>query len=468
MKRAVSRALLMISVFSIVLVSACNQQTGNGTPEKLYPYEVPYDAAEYRQRRDDLSLLIPEGAIAVLTTNSLYIRNGDDEFEFRPSSTFYYLTGFEEPNAVAVLRKRPDLPFSSEMIMFVQERSGVDLRWLGPVCGPEGAVARFGADAAYAIGTFSEKLKSLLASWNVSSIYTNLGDNEAVQKIISDAAGAGFPVIDVKPLVDEKRLVKSQHEIDMTKRANEVTIQAFIEGIKGTEPLMYEYEVEAAFDFILGLNGCYSTAYETILASGPNSCILHYSKNNRQMQTGELVMIDFGAEYGYYAADITRTFPVNGKFTGPQAVIYDIVKTSHEAIMAAAAPGVNWNTLVSLGIEIMIDGLLYNGVISGSRSELISEPYRRQYIPAGLGHQIGLDVHDPWPVDAQGNKILRANMLMAIEPGIYLEPQDGTVAEPYRGISVRMEDNILITGTGSEIIDTSLPRTREEIENMMR
>jgi Xaa-Pro aminopeptidase len=221
------------------------------------------------------------------------------------------------------------------------------------------------------------------------------------------------------------------------------------------------------FDYILGVNGCPWTAFPTIVASGPNSEILHYTRNSRQMQDGDLVMIDFGAEYGYYAADVTRTVPVNGKFSPGQAVIYDIVKSARDLVIASAKPGVAFSTLSSLNVDKLIDGLLQQGVINGTRSTIVSSGQYRQYIPAGPGHLVGLDVHDPWPSDAAGRP-LRENMVLAIEPHLYLGASDATVAPAYRGICVRIEDDLLITSTGNEIMSASLAASRAEIENLMK
>lgn len=220
-------------------------------------------------------------------------------------------------------------------------------------------------------------------------------------------------------------------------------------------------------EFVLALNGCPGPSFPTIVASGPNITTIHYDANTRQMGNGDLVMIDFGAEYGYYAADLTRTLPVSGTFTAAQAAIYDIVKTAHDSVIAAAVPGVNFNALTSLNIDLLIEGLLQAGVITGSKASIISSGQYRLYIPAGLGHQIGLDVHDPWPLDGSGNRILRENMVLAIEPHLYLNASDSTVSPAYRGVCARIEDDILITSTGCEVLSATLPNTRAALGQLM-
>lgn len=454
----------------VLLVSCKETISGPGDavfPAKLYPYEVTYDAAAFKQRRDDLVQQLPAGGVVLLTTNDVYLRNGDVDYDFRPASAFYYLTGFEEPNALAVIRKRNNDPASSELIMFVEERSAGTAQWLGPVYGPAGAIQFFGADSAYASGAFPTMLRAYLGSGTVKNVYANLDNNQTTKQIFTDAGGYNYTVDDVNTLLDGMRLIKRPLEMGLIRRAVDVSVQAFSQGIRTLKPSMYEYEVESVFDLVLRLNGCPRTSFPTIVASGPNITTIHYVLNNRQMLSGDLVMIDFGAEYGYYAADLTRTLPVNGKFNAAQGEIYDIVNNSLDAVIAAATPGASYATLSSLNIDILIEGLLQKGVISGTKSTIITSGQYRLYIPAGLGHPVGLDVHDPWPNDANNNRILRENLVLAIEPHIYLGAGDLTVAPAYRGVCARIEEDIRITSTGCEVLSASLPRTRVQIEAMM-
>ena len=464
------KRLLAVGIVALSL-AGCKESTvtpaAESLPIKLYPYEVTYDAAVFKQRRDALVQEIPAGSIVLLTTNTIYLRNGDIDYDFRPASEFYYMTGFEEPHAVAILRPKQGSPGSSEMIMFVESRQGTLAQWLGPVYGPEGAVQFFGADSAYEFSALPSYLHAILQAGGIPSIYANLYDNEDVRGMCVDAAGVGFPIIDVHPLISDLRLVKVPLEITHIRRGIEVSTQAFLEGIRSVRPSVYEYEIEAVMEFVLGLNGCPGPSFPTIVASGPNITTIHYDANSRQMRNGDLVMIDFGAEYGYYAADLTRTLPVSGAFTAAQATIYDIVKTAHDSVIAAAASGVNFNALTSLNINLLIEGLLQRGVITGSKESIISSGQYRLYIPAGLGHQIGLDVHDPWPPDGSGNRFLRENMVLAIEPHLYLNASDSTVSPAYRGVCARIEDDILITSNGCEVLSATLPNTRAALEQLM-
>jgi Xaa-Pro aminopeptidase len=263
-------------------------------------------------------------------------------------------------------------------------------------------------------------------------------------------------------------MVKSTIEISLIQKAVDVSVQAFFEGIQTITPEMYEYEVDALFDYIVRLNGCPRTAFPTIVASGPNINVLHYQANQRKMQDGDLVMIDFGAEYGYYASDITRTMPVNGKFTSQQATIYQIVLDVHRAVLNTAAPGVSYDDLYNLNREMIIDRLLEKDIISGNKSKIISSHTYRQYIPAGLGHCVGLDVHDPFQKEENGDKILRENMVLAFEPHIYLYEDDQTVNPDYWNVCARIEDDVLITASGCEILSKDLPVEIVNIENLMK
>ena len=447
-------------------------------PVKLYPYETIYDAATFEERRETLVNSLPNSAFALVSTNDIYLRNGDIDFEFRPASNFFYLTGFDEPNAIAIIRKKvyggfdqpglnPGLS-QSELILFVEERSGVLAQWLGPVYGPEGAMEFFNADTAYGISKFKSVISSILDAQLYESIYANLEVNESLADSFFNCGSTIPPLLDVNEFVDKQRVIKSQLEIDLIQKATDVSVQGFQEAMNFIEPGIYEYEVEAIFDYVLRLNGCPRNAFPTIIASGSNINILHYTANNRKMLSGDLVMIDYGAEYGYYAADVTRTLPVNGKFTTEQATIYNIVLETLNAVIDGASAGVSYYDLYYLNLDIILDRLLEKGIITGNKSEIISSGKYRQYIPAGLAHPVGLDTHDPFPRETSGDKILKENMVMAFEPHIYLNEGDQTVNPAFWNVSARIEDVVLITSTGTQILSSSLPVEIGEIEAAMK
>ena len=286
----------------ILLISSCSEKvtcpTEIESPEKLSPYETYFDLATFEQRRENLMKNIPDNSIAAITTNDTYLRNGDVNYEFRPASTFLYLTGFDEPNAVAAIRKNRLNLNTTELIMFVEEREGRMLQWLGPVYGPEGAVEFFGADSAYGFQKFGSLINSYLNTGEYESVYANFGTNVSVADSFYRYVEDSITVYNVDEIVNSLRVTKSAIEISSIQKAVDVSVQAFIEALKIITPGVYEYEVEASFNYILRLNGCSRNAFPTIVASGPNINVLHYDANQRQMLDGELVMIDYGAEYG--------------------------------------------------------------------------------------------------------------------------------------------------------------------------
>jgi len=352
--------------------------------------------------------------------------------------------------------------------MFVEEREEVAEQWLGSVYGTEGAVEFFGADSAYAFEHFASKIESYFDSEYYQIVYTNIEINTSVADSFYNSVEDELTYYSINDIVYPMRMIKSPIEINAIQKAVDVAVQAFTETMKAIEPGMYEYEVDALFDYILRLNGCPRSAFPTIVASGININILHYEANQREMMDGDLVMIDFGAEYGYYASDITRTLPVNGTFSEEQATIYEIVLEAHEAVIAAAIPGESYYNLYYLSRDIILDKLIEKGIITGNKSEIISNYTYRQYIPAGLGHCVGLDVHDPFPANSVGDKILQENMVVAFEPHIYLYENDNMVKQAYWNVSARIEDVVLITNDGCEVLSSDLPRSIESIENMMK
>ncbi len=440
----------------------------SGFPDKLGPYQTEFDLATCQQRRLDLVGALPPNSLVVVATNDTYVRNDDVAYDFRPSSTFFYLTGYDEPNSVAVIRSGPAGPGSAELVLFVEERSAGEVKWLGPTVGIDGARSVFGADEAYDIDEFETRLGDMLVSGTPGAIYGNLDENGSIESRFNSVADGSIPVRSVAGFVDGMRVIKAPIEISAIRRAVDVSVQAFETAMEEIEPGMYEYEVEAFFDYVLRVNGSPGPAFPTIVASGPNINVLHYDANARQMQAGDLVMIDFGAEYGYYASDVTRTLPVDGTFSPEQAVVYDIVLDAHRAVLEATAPGVNYFDLYALAVETVIDGLLEQGIITGNREDIISSRRYRQYFVAGLGHSVGLDVHDPFPDDAPGSRILREGVVMAFEPHVYLDGSDTSVNQAYRGLAARIEDTVVVTGPGVEILSGALPWERADIESLMR
>ncbi len=459
---------LFVCFVLITIFIGCTDNITNilGLPEKLEPYSAEIDIEALQGKRDALLNSLPDNSLIILTTNDIYLRNGDVDFEFRPESNFYYMTGFEEPNAVAVIRL--GTTGVSELIMFVEERTDVATSWLGEVYGPEGVVEHFGADSAYTFDQFGSMVNGYLNAGQYQGIFTNLDKNPTTSDMFFNAVEDTSGMEEIKNYIHAMRVIKLPQEIDLIQKAVDVSVQAHMEGMETIEPGMYEYEVDALYDYVLRANGCTRAAFPTIVASGPNINVLHYGANQRQMLDGDLVMIDYGAEYGYYAADVTRTLPVNGKFSDEQKDIYEIVYEAHMTAILESAPGVSYYYLLELTRNIILDRLLEKEIITGDKATILANGTFYQYIPAGLGHCVGLDVHDPFPREPNGDKILRENMVLAYEPHIYLYEGDQTVDPAYWNVSARIEDVIWITSSGAQIMSLDLPRSIEDIEAAMK
>jgi len=457
-------------ILGSLIVFSCTRKINGPTeeifPKKLYPYETYYDAQTFQERRDTLINLLPDNAIIILATNETYPRNGDIKYEFRPASNFFYMTGFDESDAIAIIKKDQTIGIS-ELILFVEERNENETMWLGTVYGIDGAINIFNADTAFVNTRFGQYVSTTLKITDADSIYGNLGINAPVSDLFFNSVPTGIFVKNIDDTIHKLREIKSEIEFNAIQNAVDVSVQAFTEAIQAIEPGMYEYEVEAILDYVNTANGCSRTAFNSIVASGPNMNYLHYDANSRKMEDGDLVMIDFGSEYGYYNADVTRTVPVNGKFSNEQKEIYDIVLDVYEKIIIEILPGVPYPQLYWDMVELIIDRLLDQNIITGNKDKIITSGTYRQYVPAGFIHSIGLDVHDPWS-GYYFDKLFKKNMIVALEPHIYLKSGDATVNQNYWGICARIEDEILVTSNGCEILSAQLPRTTEELEDLMK
>lgn len=439
-----------------------NSPADSGTPGIEAQYELYFDKDICAQRRNRLLSDLPDNSMTIITTApQLPILEGASTL-FHPSPSLIYLTGFYEPNSVAVIRKKRTDASKVELIMFVEKKNNATKY------GTEGAVSFFGADSAYEFDRFGPMMKKYLSEGYFQSIYSNLYENQMVSSAVT-YCGASVPKINsIYSILGKLRLIKSANEINAIRKSTTITTGAFVQAFAVVKPDKYEYDAANLFKSIRASNKSTGDAFSPIVASGPNINILHYFDNTRQMKGGELVMIDYGTEHGFYATDITRTLPVSGKYSEKQKVIYEIVRKTHEAIINAVRPGVTFKQLDNLFYQMTIDGLIEKGIITGNRDEIISSGRFRQYIPALLGHPVGLDVHDPSPADASGSVTLAKNMVYAFEPHIYLSRGDETVNPDYWEVSVRIEDMILITDSGCEVLSANLPYRWEEIENLMR
>lgn len=413
-------------------------------------------------------------SVAVFAAAPEAVRSNDTHYRYRPDSDVFYLTGFAEPEAVLVLAPRTDKPFT----MFVRPKDKEREIWDGFRYGVEGAVGTFGADEAFPINELASKLSDLLNQ--KQTLYYRVGQHEpALDSIVYDtmrrlrAGGrkklaAPTHIIDPAVIVHEMRLIKTPQEIELMQRAADITAAAHVEAMQTVRPGMNEYEVEAMIDFYFRKNGAAAPAYGSIIGGGANATVLHYVSNNAPLNDGDLLLIDAGAEYQGYAADITRTFPINGKFTQAQREIYDLVLETQISCVDMVRPGVTNDDIKTHSIQMITEGLLRLGLLHGKAEDLIKEKKHEAFYMHGLGHYLGLDVHDVgrYYIDGEPRK-LEAGMVMTVEPGVYISPDNADVPAQYRGIGVRIEDDVLATNNGPRVLTHKVPKHAAEIEEIM-
>jgi Xaa-Pro aminopeptidase len=430
------------------------------------------EISPYVNRRERLFAAIGDN-VAIIPTAPELARNRDTDYLYRHDSYFYYLTGFAEPESVLVMVGGNE----KKAILFCREKNLEREIWDGYRYGPDGARDVFRFDEAYPIEKFEEMLPEYLK--NRATLYsplamgtTNATAFEAtVNKAIVAVRGmarAGFSapasMVDVYGLIDEMRLIKDAHEIAIMRRAAEISSFAHARAMRTARPGQFEYEIEAelAHEFIK--NGARTPAYTHIVASGANACVLHYNDSSRRMLDGDLLLIDAGCEYMGYASDITRTFPVNGKFTGAQKDVYEAVLKAQYACMDALKPGNAFHKYHDVATESLAQSMLDLGLLKGSLAQVLEEKTYMQFYMHRAGHWIGMDVHDAGAYRVNGeSQTLRAGMVVTNEPGLYIRPADN-VPEHFWNIGVRIEDDVLITATGNENLTIKTPKTVAEVE----
>ncbi len=430
---------------------------------------------EFTTRQDRLLAQCQPYSICLIPAASLVTRSRDTEFVFRQQSDFWYLTGFNEPDGWLVLSNHPRYP-SNFRAMACQAKDPQAEVWHGKRLGAEQAMEQFGLDEACEL----EQLPEALYEWMSGHhhVYFALGDNSAADKVVTDMLAmlrstpkentAPQSLTDIRPVLHEMRLFKSACEVAVMRAAAQISASAHKRAMQFAHPGCYEYQLEAELHHEFAMAGARSPAYGTIVGSGNNACILHYTENSDQIADGDLILIDAGAEFQGYAADITRTFPVNGTFSEAQKAIYSLVLKAQEAVLAMIGPGVTMQEAMQLSAEIITHGLIELGVLTGSLSDNLANQSWRQYYLHGLGHYIGLDVHDVGDYKLQGeDRPLKPGMVITVEPGIYL-PAEADVPEQYRGMGVRIEDDVVITATGADILTGDVPKQIEDIEALMR
>ena len=430
-------------------------------------------AAEYARRRRQLMRMAGEDAILVLPAAPVRVRSHDTHYPYRQDSDFWYLCGFPEPDAVLVLvpgRKH------GEALRFCRERDPEREAWDGPRFGQDGAVESFGMDDAYPIEDLDEILPGLLEGR--SRVYYHFGrDAEFDLKLIGwvnrvraqvrHGAQPPHEFLELGHLLHEQRLFKSRDEIRLMEKAAAISVRAHQAAMRAARPGIHEYELQAEVERVFrAADAC--PAYASIVGAGGNGCVLHYVANTGKARDGDLVLIDAGAEYRNYAADITRTFPVNGRYTREQRALHDLVGAAQAAALACARPGVAFAALHETVVEVLGEGLLRLGLLKGSLEKCIAGEHYRQFYRHKSGHWLGLDVHDvgDYRIDGQ-SRLLEPGMVLTIEPGLYVGADDTSVAAKWRGIGIRTEDDVLITADGHRVLTEGLARSADEIEAFM-
>ncbi len=424
----------------------------------------------YARRRQKLAVLMKEG-VSVIAAASQKIRSNDTEHPYRQNSDFYYLCGFEEDNALLCIVKEAQ---KSKTILFVQSKNEEMELWSGVRLGVEAAKEHFQVDEVYSIDVFEVQMKEILKEHNTLFLELFREDEHytKVKQIAADlmhsrgVKRSPREFKDITVLTQQMRLLKDDEEIVLIKKALAITKEAHHQAMAQCEANMMEYALQAEYEYHFLKNGADSESYTTIVAGGNSANTLHYIKNDQSLKDGDLVLIDAGCEFQMYASDITRTFPVNGRFTKPQKELYEMVLAVQLKVIEAIAPGMTKNRLQELAETLLCEGMILFGILHGEKTKLIEEKAHKKYFPHGIGHWMGLDVHDPLPyVDDRGDEItFQPGMVLTVEPGIYIRKDDLNVPQEYRGIGIRIEDNILVTAEGCTNLSKDIAKTASEIE----
>ncbi len=433
-------------------------------------------AAEFKKRRAQLMAMMSPGSVAVIPGAKLSRRNRDIQYLFRQDSDFYYLTGFVEPEALLVLAPGRE---HGEEILFCADRDPHAERWDGERLGPERATQMLGVDDAFPYADMDDILPGLLEGRE--RIYITLGEYpEFDQRLIAwvadirkrEAGGAQPPgeFMELKHFLHELRLYKSTKEVNLMRKAADITAAAHVRAMQACEPGMTEAQLEAELTYEFMRSGARSPAYPCIVGSGNNACVMHYVENTATLKKNDLVLIDAGCEYQHYAADVTRTFPVSGRYSATQRAIYEIVLAANEAAIAECRPGRHFNAPHEAALRVMVEGLVALKILKGEVATLIEEEGYRDVCPHKTSHWLGIDVHDvgDYRIDSTWRQ-LEPGMVLTIEPGIYIPRNETTEHLPskYRGIGVRIEDDVLITRGGCEVLTAAVPKRIDEVEALM-
>ncbi|MBK8207880.1 MAG: aminopeptidase P N-terminal domain-containing protein [Planctomycetes bacterium] len=455
---------------------------------------LDFDAAIFKRRREALIKRMLPG-VAIFPAAPEYLRNGDVHHDYRQHSDFYYLTGFEEAGALALIIKEHG---EHSFVLFVPKRDKMMEIWNGRRAGPEGAIKKFGADAAFTLEEIESKVPEYLR--NVQRMYVHLGDEthfdervtgwlNRVRAMKRQGFNAPTELHDPSEIVHEMRLHKSKDDLRYLRRACEITSEGHNAGMRATRPGMFEYEVQAEIEHVFRKQGSRRNGYGSIVAGGDNANILHYHENNMQLNDGDLLLVDAGTEFGMYTADITRTWPVNGKFSEAQAEVYNWVLKAQLAAIDACRPGKTFRDPHNIAVEVLTEGMVAMGLLTGNPADIIATQAQwdedvknkvknpandeaprtyREFYMHNTGHWLGMDVHDVGRYkDGDAWLPLKPGCVLTVEPGLYIAKDRDDVPEKYRGIGVRIEDDVLVTEGDPDVLTRDAVKTVEDIEALM-
>ena len=429
---------------------------------------------EFSKRRKKLIEQMGDNSIAILPSAPVRTRNRDVDYPFRQGSDFYYLTGFVEPDSVLVLIPGRE---HGESILFCKERDITKELWDGVITGPERAMDMYGVDDAFPIGDIDDILPNMIEG--TEKVFYSMGLDaqfdsrvmEWINVIRSKVRNGAHPpgeFVALEHFLHDMRLFKSAQEIKVMDKAAKISAKAHKRAMQKCKPGKFEYQLEAEITHTFMDAGSRSAAYPSIIGGGDNGCILHYIDNASELKSGDLVLIDAGCELDYYASDITRTFPVNGRFTEEQKALYQTVLNAQYAAIAEVKPGNHWNHPHEAAVRAIVEGLVEHGLLKGDIEKLIEEESYKPFYMHRTGHWIGMDVHDVGEYKVGGEwRVLEPGMALTVEPGLYIAPDCKDVEPRWRGIGIRIEDDVVVTKEGVRILSEGAPKEISEIEALM-
>jgi Xaa-Pro aminopeptidase len=430
---------------------------------------------EFQRRRKRLMRRMKKRSLALIASAPASVRNRDVEYPYRQNSDFFYLTGFNEPESVAVLVPGRE---QGEFILFCREFDEKAAIWTGRYAGLEGAREHYDADEAHPITQLDELLPALMEG--IERVYYPLSDADNAGSHVAKSlaalrakarSGVRPPevVIDLDGLLHEQRLFKSPAELELMRKASEATVAAHRRAMRVCRPGLHEYQLESELMHEFMHRGMRSPAYPCIVAGGDNACVLHYTENQDVLRDGDLLLIDAGAECDHYAADVTRTFPVNGRFSEAQRELYELVLDAQGAALEQIRPGKRWNEPHDAAVQVLTKGLVKLGLLKGRVPKLIKDEVYKKFFMHRTGHWLGMDVHDVGDYKVEDKwRVLEPGMVLTVEPGLYVSRSCEDVDPRWRGIGIRIEDDVLVTETGHEVLTDGVPKTVAEIEALMR